>query len=439
MENNRPEDVRDLDLNLEPLAHRHGSILRLDSIVNELETAHDHIEERIRQLEAITSRARQRQRWRQAQTHPQTDSSAEAIVQYESRLHNAFLGNTAQGREVGIGKSRPCTTYLIAKALGMEMEAKKAGSGGEGFFDCNICLEMARDPIVTCCGHLFCWPCFYQVSYVYLNTKECPVCGGEVTDMSILPIYGDGSGDGPRKSELKETGLKVPHRPHAHRIESTRQHLRSRGVSSPREERIHGIVGMMRQRVRAHDLDRPSIMGERTNFSATGYQTSHLLPETEADNTQQHRSLQVSRLLLQGAASFSSLSSALNTAMDSAERLVDDLEAYVHNSHGRASHEEAQSFSNRDSFPSISTIIQPESQHPDTAAPINSTVPSSSSLRTDIDASVVNLVNHTMDNATEVNLTIPSSPSSSRTRTDVPGFSGLENGVSRETRRRRLR
>ncbi|CAH8279553.1 unnamed protein product [Arabidopsis lyrata] len=29
-----------------------------------------------------------------------------------------------------------------------------------GCFDCNICLETAHDPVVTLCGHLYCWPVY---------------------------------------------------------------------------------------------------------------------------------------------------------------------------------------------------------------------------------------------------------------------------------------
>ncbi|XP_059434850.1 uncharacterized protein LOC132167834 [Corylus avellana] len=440
MGNNMMEEIMDLDLNQVPLDEQpHGSELRLDSIVNELATAHERIEERIRQLEAVTARARHRQRWRQGQASPQTDSSAEAMVQHASRLHNTDDGNTAQERRVDSGKtSKTGSLFLIAKALGMDTDAKKAGSGSGGLFDCNICLEMARDPILTCCGHLFCWPCFYQLSYVDSHAKECPVCGGEVTDRSIIPVYGNGSGDSPPKSELKEIGLKVPPRPHAQRVESMRQQFRGRGVSSSVEERIHSIVDIMGERVQAQDLDRPRMMGERTNFSVNRYRTSRVLPSTETESSQRHRSLQVSRLLLQGAASFSSLSSALNTAMDSAERLVEDLEAYIHSSHTSGGHEQAPSVDNRDSFSSIYAVIQPEIQSPDTAAEINSTVsPSFSPFRTDIDAPAVNLENQTMDNAIEINLT--TSPSSSRTRTDVPRVSDLENRVSHEATRRRLR
>ncbi|KAE8038147.1 hypothetical protein FH972_010685 [Carpinus fangiana] len=434
MDNNMMEEIINLDLNQEPLDEPHGSELRLDSIVNELATAHERIEERIRQLEAVTARARHRQRWRQGQAPPQTDSSAEAMVQHAGRLHNTDDGNTAQERRVGSGKtSKTGSLFLIAKALGMDTDAKKAGSGG--LFDCNICLEMARDPILTCCGHLFCWPCFYQLSYVDSHAKECPVCGGEVTDTSIIPVYGNGSGDSPLKSELKEIGLKVPPRPYAHRVESMRQQFRGRGVSSSVEERIQSIVNIMGERMQAQDLDRPRIMGERTNFSVNRYRTSQVLPSTETESSQQHRSLQVSRLLLQGAASVSSLSSAL---MDSAERLVEELEAYIHSYHTRGGHEQAPSVDNRDSFSSIYAVIQPEIQSPDTAAEINSIVsPSFSSFRTDIDAPAVNLENQTMDNAIEINLT--TSPSSSRTRTDVPRVSDLESGVSHEARRRRLR
>ena len=28
-------------------------------------------------------------------------------------------------------------------------------------FDCNICLEALNEPVVTQCGHLYCWPCLY--------------------------------------------------------------------------------------------------------------------------------------------------------------------------------------------------------------------------------------------------------------------------------------
>ena len=42
-----------------------------------------------------------------------------------------------------------------------EKEIKKTS------FECNICLETANTPIVTQCGHLYCWECIHAV-YIYI-------------------------------------------------------------------------------------------------------------------------------------------------------------------------------------------------------------------------------------------------------------------------------
>ncbi|KAL3353098.1 hypothetical protein AABB24_020871, partial [Solanum stoloniferum] len=34
-------------------------------------------------------------------------------------------------------------------------------NSSEGF-ECNICLDVVHDPVVTLCGHLYCWPCIYK-------------------------------------------------------------------------------------------------------------------------------------------------------------------------------------------------------------------------------------------------------------------------------------
>ena len=38
---------------------------------------------------------------------------------------------------------------------------------------CNICLDPACDPVTTFCGHLYCWPCIYQV-----RMRACRSIGG---------------------------------------------------------------------------------------------------------------------------------------------------------------------------------------------------------------------------------------------------------------------
>ncbi|PKA53226.1 E3 ubiquitin-protein ligase RMA1 [Apostasia shenzhenica] len=124
------------------------------------------------------------------------------------------------------GKHKLCTEISSVENTeeDIKMRAKTAVN-----FECNICLEMAKEPVVTSCGHLFCWPCLYQWLYVHSDHKECPVCKGEVTDCNIIPIYGRGSTGSDvenKDSENRDLGLEIPPRPRGDRRESWRQHLR---------------------------------------------------------------------------------------------------------------------------------------------------------------------------------------------------------------------
>lgn len=96
-------------------------------------------------------------------------------------------------------------------------------------FECNICFELAQQPVVTSCGHLFCWPCLYQWLNVHSEHKECPVCKGEVTESNITPIYGRGSSEVVEEKTYIENGesnVKIPPRPRGNRFESLRQQFR---------------------------------------------------------------------------------------------------------------------------------------------------------------------------------------------------------------------
>ena len=84
-------------------------------------------------------------------------------------------------------------------------------------FSCNICFDAVAEPVVTRCGHLYCWPCLFRwlepgmlpeerqslgMSYVYnnnnnnnnnnsgvINRRECPVCKSECSLSSLVPVY----------------------------------------------------------------------------------------------------------------------------------------------------------------------------------------------------------------------------------------------------------
>ncbi|XP_024524944.1 uncharacterized protein LOC9654847 [Selaginella moellendorffii] len=107
-----------------------------------------------------------------------------------------------------------------------EQQQQRSGSGKEFFFDCNVCFDVASEPVVTSCGHLFCWPCLYQWLHVHSHNDECPVCKGAVSDADVIPIYGRG-GDGGASVERSCPSANIfaqhiPARPRARRADSVR-------------------------------------------------------------------------------------------------------------------------------------------------------------------------------------------------------------------------
>ncbi|KAM7498135.1 hypothetical protein LguiA_022549 [Lonicera macranthoides] len=89
-----------------------------------------------------------------------------------------------------------------------------------GGFDCNICLDLVHDPVVTLCGHLYCWPCIYK--WIHFQTvssdnldkqpPQCPVCKDEVSQETLVPLYGRGQTK-PSKGKAPHLGLVIPRRP----------------------------------------------------------------------------------------------------------------------------------------------------------------------------------------------------------------------------------
>ncbi|TPP48312.1 Ring finger domain family protein [Leishmania donovani] len=62
-------------------------------------------------------------------------------------------------------------------------------------FSCAICFDTATEPVVTRCGHLFCWECLDHWLHSAAGAPECPVCKGRVDERmagDIIPLYGKG-------------------------------------------------------------------------------------------------------------------------------------------------------------------------------------------------------------------------------------------------------
>ena len=68
------------------------------------------------------------------------------------------------------------------------MDSKKPSESGNNF-ECTICLDTAKEPVLTKCGHMFCWPCIYN----WLDSKggkaKCPNCKNVITKDDLIPVY----------------------------------------------------------------------------------------------------------------------------------------------------------------------------------------------------------------------------------------------------------
>ncbi|KAG8466620.1 hypothetical protein KFE25_007999 [Diacronema lutheri] len=95
-------------------------------------------------------------------------------------------------------------------------------------FECNICLDSAQEPVVTFCGHLFCWPCIYRWLEVSAE-PVCPVCKAPVSPRRLIPVYGRGKPHfDPRVSPLggvAPADARIPNRPHSRRPDAHRRGL----------------------------------------------------------------------------------------------------------------------------------------------------------------------------------------------------------------------
>ncbi|KAK4364083.1 hypothetical protein RND71_015441 [Anisodus tanguticus] len=104
-------------------------------------------------------------------------------------------------------------------------KSKMFGDEGEdylsGGFECNICLDLAHDPVVTFCGHLYCWPCIYKWIQLSENPDQwhpqCPVCKAEVSQRTLVPLYGRGQATKPSENNPPSEGMVIPQRPRSPR------------------------------------------------------------------------------------------------------------------------------------------------------------------------------------------------------------------------------
>ncbi|KAL0428625.1 UNVERIFIED_CONTAM: E3 ubiquitin-protein ligase RMA1H1 [Sesamum latifolium] len=419
-----------LDLNLGPIDNSSAdSELASGSYPNVAMNLEDWLDSPVHRVREAVRHRNQRWRslWRQLLIPPESRNLAlELIGGNDPQTGEGSVASEERPNEV----AKICengTGHVEDETLGKKKDGGK-NNGEEGsFFDCNICLVLVKDPVVTCCGHLFCWPCLYKWLHHHSDAKECPVCKGEVTTKNVIPIYSRGNNT--RDPDL-DSSLKIPLRPQARRIESWRQTIQRTAFTIPMEEmirRLGSTFDLSRElaQIQSRNSDGPRESPERNTPLLNRILTSRGMrrertpvvpsddvidltesspPNYEARDTRRLSSLLLCRSNSHRVATLSNLTSAINSAESlAAERLV---ESYFHSNPVERNQELPPPVDDRDSVSSIAAVIHSESQR--------------------------------VDNAVEIDSTFSLSTSSSRRRNDASRISDVDSGDSRAPRRRRL-
>ncbi|XVF75929.1 hypothetical protein PTKIN_Ptkin13bG0226400 [Pterospermum kingtungense] len=409
-------DTMNLDLNLGPAPETgSGSVssegVNWDDLVD---NPFDRIREAVR---------RRRWRWQQFPIPAATQNLNVELDQFMGNSGNVSTLQAGEGsvaaeeRTSDVPKACENTNGFLEVEFSEKKDTVEKGVSNDGsFFDCNICLDLAGEPVVTCCGHLFCWPCLYRWLHVHSDAKECPVCKGEVK--TLTPIYGRGNIT--HKPE-EDSDLKIPPRPTAQRVDSWRQTIQRTALNLPVEEMIRRLGSRFDL---TRDLTPPQAANgaqettERNNsvlnriLSSRGLRGDQNnvvslddvdLPPTSTTGSEAVSS-RIHSLFLQRQSQIrrSARLTSMSSALSSAERLV---ESYFRSRPVGRNHEQPLPVDDRDSFSSIAAVINSESQ---------------------------------MDTAVEIDSVVSLSASSSRRRNDASGVSDVDSGDSRAHRRRRL-
>ncbi|KAK7244313.1 hypothetical protein RIF29_39133 [Crotalaria pallida] len=91
--------------------------------------------------------------------------------------------------------------------------AFKYSGSDDSCFNCNICLESVEDPVITLCGHLYCWPCIYKWLRIENEHQTCPICKSKISLSSLVPLYGCGTSNSDSGTRTQHMGLEIPPRP----------------------------------------------------------------------------------------------------------------------------------------------------------------------------------------------------------------------------------
>ncbi|KAJ2748756.1 hypothetical protein GGI19_005979 [Coemansia pectinata] len=152
----------------------------------------------------------------QAAAHASAEESNNAHIRQRRRVGGTAEDIADDERVLAQSTARECSDKGKEPACSREQEAPtKSDSAGDKSaarsmdggdeFSCNICFDTATDPVLTICGHLFCWSCLVQ----WLErSATCPVCKAGCDKDKVIPVYGRG-----REEKDPRHNPNLPNRP----------------------------------------------------------------------------------------------------------------------------------------------------------------------------------------------------------------------------------
>ncbi|EDV46957.1 E3 ubiquitin-protein ligase RNF185 [Drosophila erecta] len=140
-----------------------------------------------------------------------TDSAASEAN--TSNTSYSFTGDYLSGGNKADLKGGYPSAGTESDSKSNEKDKEKEQTSDESLYECNICLDTAKDAVVSMCGHLYCWPCLHQWLLTRPNRKLCPVCKAAVDKDKVIPLYGRNS------TQKEDPRNKVPPRPSGQRTE----------------------------------------------------------------------------------------------------------------------------------------------------------------------------------------------------------------------------
>lgn len=112
---------------------------------------------------------------------PSTSSSTSSKARLEELL--------GDGLAAGDSTAAPSET-ATPDSSSAQSAGENDGTGSDSTYECTICLETAKDAVVSMCGHLFCWPCLHQWLETRPHRQMCPVCKAAISKEKVIPLYG---------------------------------------------------------------------------------------------------------------------------------------------------------------------------------------------------------------------------------------------------------